>query len=130
MYWPVLASYLRPLLLMETVSFTGSTGCWVLPINFNIRNRVDPSALRSIKPASNLPTITEPVTIDGYSQGTISTPSDTSDDATPNTRPKGTNAKLLIELNGSGVGSTANIGLIVEAPKVMIRGLVINGFSA
>jgi hypothetical protein len=129
MYWPVLASYLRPLLLMETVSSTGSTGCWVLPINFNIRNRVDPSALRSIKPASNLPTITEPVTINGYSQGTISTPTDTSDDATPNTLAKGTNAKLLIELSGSGVGSTANVGLKAEAPNVVIKGLVINSFS-
>ena len=129
MYGPMLASYLRPLLLMETVSSTGSTGCWVLPINFNIRNRVDPSALRSIKPASNLPTITEPVTINGYSQGTISTPTDTSDDATPNTLAKGTNAKLLIELSGSGVGSTANVGLKAEAPNVVIKGLVINSFS-
>jgi hypothetical protein len=42
---------------------------------------------------------------------------------------KGTNAKLLIELSGSGVGSTANVGLKAEAPNVVIKGLVINSFS-
>jgi CSLREA domain-containing protein len=96
-------------------------------VNFDIPN-ADPNAVRTITPTSALPTITEPVTIDGYSQGTISTPSDTSDDATPNTLAKGTNAKLLIQLDGSNDPSP-NPGLIVEASNVVIKGLVINRFG-
>ncbi len=54
-------------------------------INFNIPG----GGLKTIKPSSTLPTITEQVTIDGYSQP----------GASPNTLAKGTNAQLMIELD-------------------------------
>ena len=54
-------------------------------INFNI-----PGAGVTITLISNLPDLTSPVTIDGYTQGL----------ATPNTLATGNNAVLLIELNG------------------------------
>jgi len=73
-----------------------------------------------------LPTITDTVTIDGYTQGD-GTPGDPSDDATVNTLAKGTNAVLKIELDGSQVAGSAS-GLHVDAPDVVVKGLVINRF--
>ena len=49
------------------------------------------SGVHTIAPASDLPTITDPVTIDGYSQS----------GATPNTLATGNNAVLKIELSGA-----------------------------
>ena len=72
----------------------------------------------TISPASPLPKITEPVTINGYSQPWASV----------NTATTGTNAVLKIVLNGSNAGSTAT-GLYVTGSNSTVKGLVINGFE-
>src|SRR5947208_16287320 len=84
-------------------------------INFNIPG----SGVHTISPLTVLPTITQTVTIDGYSQPGSS--------ANTNPPTMGLNAVLLIELNGQFSGS--NFGsLIVNAPNCTVRGLVINRF--
>jgi hypothetical protein len=84
-------------------------------INFNIPG----SGVHTISPLTVLPTITQTVTIDGYSQPGSST----------NTNPPtmGINAVLLIELNGQFSGSNFG-GLTINAPTCTVRGLVINRF--
>ena len=75
----------------------------------------------TITPASELPTITKPVTLDGYTQS----------GATKNTIPlakDGTNAVLKIELHGNNATNYC-YGLNVAANNVVIRGLVINNFE-
>ena len=74
----------------------------------------------TISPASELPTITQRVTIDGYSQPGAS------ENALPG--PDKTNADLKIELHGI-VGKNYCYGLNVDANNVVIRGLVINNFE-
>ena len=76
-----------------------------------IRFDIPGEGVKTITPSSLLPTITEAVTIDGYTQPGSS----------PNTLAKGTNAKILIELD-----STNAIGLEIEASNTTVRGLVIN----
>jgi CSLREA domain-containing protein len=80
-----------------------------------------------------LPQITEQASIDGYTQGTISTPGDTSDDARPNTNAlsAGLNTRLLIELTSAAGGITNANGLDVAAggSNTRIRGLAIYGFT-
>ena len=88
-------------------------------INFNIPG----SGVKTISPASGLPTITEAVTIDGYTQG-----DGTADDATPNTLTVGNDAHLLVELNGTSAGLSS--GLKITGPNVTVRGPVINRFQA
>ena len=70
----------------------------------------------TITPASALPVITDPITIDGYTQP----------GASPNTLAEGNDAVLRIELNGSTAGG---IGLSVTAGPFTVRGLVINRFA-
>jgi CSLREA domain-containing protein len=86
----------------------------------------------TISPTSTLPTITEAVIIEGYTQGK-STTSTTSDDATENTfihAQAGTNAALKIEINGASAGTGSNInGLTISGSSVVVRGLVINRFE-
>jgi trimeric autotransporter adhesin len=75
----------------------------------------------TITPASELPTITKRVTINGYTQP----------GASENTIPlteAGTNAVLKIELHGD-IGTNYCYGLNVDANNVVIRGLVINNFE-
>jgi hypothetical protein len=72
--------------------------------------------VHTIGPASPLPTITDPVIIDGYSQP----------GASPNTDPAGFNGSLLIELNGENAGPSS--GLRIAAGSSTVRGLVINRF--
>ncbi len=84
-------------------------------INFNILGGTAP--VKTISLTSELPAITEPVTIDGYSQP----------GASPNTLSKGTDANLLIELDGSNAGSSAD-GLQINGSNVVVRGLVINHY--
>jgi hypothetical protein len=75
--------------------------------------------VHTITLASPLPPITQPVTIDGYTQpGT-----------TPNTLTIGSNAQLRIEISGSNFTSQLVDGLVVQAPGCTVRGLVINRFT-
>jgi CSLREA domain-containing protein len=72
----------------------------------------------TISPTSQLPTITERLTIDGYTQP----------GASENTAANGTNAVLKIELNGSAAGA-GTPGIEVQASGCVIKGLVINRFG-
>jgi len=69
-------------------------------------------------PTSALPTITDPVTIDGYTQP----------GANANTLTDGDNAVLLIELNGTNAGPGV-VGLLITASDSKVKGLIINRFS-
>jgi parallel beta-helix repeat protein len=85
-------------------------------IAFNIPG----AGVHTISPLTQLPTITDPVVIDGYSQP----------GASPNTNGPGLgdNAALQIELDGSLAGS-ASSGLLVSAGGSTIQGLVVNRFA-
>lgn len=78
------------------------------------------SEVQTIQVESALPTITEPIIIDGLSHG----------DAACNTNPfaDGSNANLLIEINGAHAGNGVD-GLRINGGNSIVRGLVINGFS-
>jgi PKD domain/Right handed beta helix region/FG-GAP repeat len=82
-------------------------------IHFNIAA----AGVHTISPTSALPTITDPVVIDGYTQPL----------ATVNTLAVGDNANLLIELNGANAGSGS--ALTFTAGNSTVRGLVINRFG-
>jgi CSLREA domain-containing protein len=87
-------------------------------INFNIPG----SGVKTIHLASNLPFITSPVTIDGYTQGV----------ATANTLTVGDNALLLIELDVSAVSNAeccSAFGLGISGGNSTVKGLVINRFN-
>jgi len=77
------------------------------------------TGVKTINVTSTLPTITQAVTIDGFTQGV----------ASPNTNPisAGSNAVLLIELNGTSVTS-GSAGLTLAAADISVKGLVINRF--
>ena len=84
----------------------------------------DPTKLKSIKPTSELPAITQSVFINGYSQRGSS----------QNTRARGAiNAVPKIQLDGSGItgpGAADADGLTIQgASNITIRGLVINRFG-
>jgi hypothetical protein len=76
------------------------------------------AAAQTIKPGSPLPTITDIVTIDGYTQ----------QGASPNTLTEGNDAVLKVKLNGSNAGAGAE-GLVISASESTIKGLVINRFD-
>src|SRR5712691_2231229 len=82
-------------------------------ITFNIPG----GGVQTITPTSALPTITNPVLLDGYTQP----------GAIRNGLLVGDNANLLIEINGSMAGANVN-GLTIAASG-FISGLVINRFS-
>jgi hypothetical protein len=81
-------------------------------IQFNIVG----SGVHTIAPASALPPITDPVTIDGYTQPGSS--------ANTNPTSQGLNTVLRIEIDGTSLGFA--ICLDVQADDVTIKGLVIN----
>lgn len=83
-------------------------------IDFNIAG----AGVQTISPPSPLPTITDPVVIDGYTQP----------GASANTLTNGDNAMLLIELDGTNIPA-GTVGLSITAGGSTIRGLVINRFS-
>jgi hypothetical protein len=83
-------------------------------IKFNIPG----AGVHTIGPASALPTITDPVTIDGYTQS----------GASVNTSSSGFNGHLLIELSGASAGNVS--ALNIAANDTIVRGLVINRFSS
>jgi len=92
-------------------------------IDFSVREAFrDPATgVATIKPDSELPAITAPVKIDGYTQ----------QGAQENTLLKGTNAKIKIELDGTNVTALnhqSGLQLIGSSGSV-IRGLVINRFQ-
>lgn len=74
-------------------------------ISFNIGG----GGVQTISPTSALPTITDPVTIDGSTQ-------------------PGFAGSPIIELNGAGAGLAS--GLVITAGNSTVRGLVINRFQA
>ncbi len=78
------------------------------------------TGLHTISPTANLPDITDPVIIDGYTQAGSS----------PNTNGPGlgSNAVLTIELNGTNAGPNVS-GLTIETIDCTVRGLVINRFG-
>jgi len=82
-------------------------------INFNIAG----TGVHTIAPSVALPTIADPVIIDGYTQPGSAANTQTTD---------GDDAVLLIEINGANAGD-AN-GLTITAGSSTIRGLVINRF--
>lgn len=82
-------------------------------IGFNIPG----AGVHTISPASALPALTDPVTIDGYTQP----------GASPNTQVVGNNAVLRIVIDGSLAGVVD--GVIAVAPNNNIRGLAIAGFG-
>jgi hypothetical protein len=84
-------------------------------INFNITG----SGVHTISPLTVLPTITQTVTIDGYSQPGSS--------ANTNPPTQGLNAVILIELSGALGGNFD--GLTLNAANCTVRGLVINSFQ-
>jgi hypothetical protein len=84
------------------------------PIKFNIPG----AGVHTISPTSELPPITESVTIDGYTQPLSSA----------NTSPSGFNGQLLIELTGASVTNAS--ALKIAANDITVRGLVINRFTS
>lgn len=77
----------------------------------------------TIQPASALPQITTDLVIDGY----------TETGATPNTAEDGSNAVLMIELDGGSAGAgVAGLEVVLAADfgDVLIRGLAINNFGS
>ncbi len=84
-------------------------------IYFNIAG----AGTRTINVTSALPTITQALTIDGYSQS----------GTTQNTLAVGSNAVLRIEINGAGAGSANGLTLGAGSDGSVIQGLVINRFS-
>ncbi len=76
------------------------------------------TGVHTISPASNLPSVTSPVIIDGYTQPGSS----------PNTLTVGDDAVLQIEIDGT---STIGTGIRINAPGgSTVRGLVINRCTA
>ncbi len=73
---------------------------------------------KTIFPASPLPTLSEPVTIDGYTQP----------GAAVNTSTTGFAGNLPVRLSGARAGAGAN-GLLVAGGNSVIRGLMITEFS-
>jgi hypothetical protein len=74
---------------------------------------------QTIKPESQLPTITDTLTIDGYTQ----------QGASPNTLAEGNDAVLKVNLNGSDAGAGAHGLVIGSTSDSTIKGLVINRFE-
>ena len=83
-------------------------------MDFNIAG----SGVEVIQPLSQLPVITQPVVIDGYSQPGSS----------PNSLAIGDNAVLLIQLDGSQAGSSFGLGISAGNSEVM--GLVVSNFES
>jgi hypothetical protein len=85
-------------------------------ISFNVTG----SGVRTIAPATELPVITSPVTIDGYTQP----------GASVNTLESGDDAKIMIELNGANAGAgISGLTLGSGSGGSTIRGLAINRFT-
>ena len=86
----------------------------------NINFAIPGAGPHTIQPTSGLPTITDPVIIDGYTQPGAS--------LNTNGPGLGSNAVLKIELDGSNAGAGAS-GLTITAGNSTVQGLVINRFG-
>lgn len=85
-------------------------------ISFNIPGQ----GVMTITPELNLPAVTDQLTIDGYTQP----------GAQANTLASGTNASLLIELDGGLItAETTGVGIDLMAGSSTVRGLVVNNFN-
>ena len=107
--------------LREAITASNSTPDTNDTINFNIPD--DPGVpgfeVKTISPTSELPPITDTVTIDGYTQaGAVANSAATN----------ANNAVLKIELNGANAGVDSG-GLTLDAGITTIKGLVINRFD-
>jgi hypothetical protein len=107
----------------NAIQVTGGTACAPHTIEFNIPG----SGTRTIRPLSPQPRFNIPITLDGYSQPGSSL----------NTQLQGSNAVILVELDGSLAGASDGLvigggipgsGLCAGSGSV-IRGLVINRFA-
>ncbi|HXH38651.1 MAG TPA: CSLREA domain-containing protein [Thermoanaerobaculia bacterium] len=87
--------------------------------NDKILFNIPGAGLHTIAPATNLPTITQAVLIDGYSQG----------GASANTLAIGDNAILLIELTGSGVSGGTGLNFSNAVTGGEVRGLLMTLWS-
>jgi CSLREA domain-containing protein len=76
------------------------------------------SGVHRIRPDNGLPILTGPVNVDGYTQP----------GASVNTKAKGTNAVLLVWLDGRDAGSDVD-GLVLSGGGSTVRGLVITGWN-
>jgi CSLREA domain-containing protein len=77
-------------------------------------------AQKTISPSSPLPPITDPITMDGYTQS----------GASPNTLAEGNNAVLNIRLDGEAIDQGSVVaGLDIETADSTIKGLVIRRFD-
>ncbi len=83
-----------------------------------IRFDIDGGGVKTIRPTSRLPVISERLAIDGYTQ-----PGADENEAT-----NGTNAELRIELDGTRAG-VASEALRIRASNCVIKGLAINRFG-
>ena len=83
--------------------------------------QIQASGVQTISPPTRLPNISDPVTIDGYTQN----------GASKNTLFDGDNAVLMIQIDGTNGGAGFNgIGFQITGGSTTIRGLVINRFQA
>lgn len=93
-------------------------------IAFNI---LGGTGVQTIAPNAALPAITDPVTIDGYTQPGTLTNTNAIDDPDPAKR--GFNGKLLIEISGANVSDGNGLFIVAQGTST-IQGLVINRFHA
>lgn len=84
-------------------------------IEFNIPG----AGVQSVAPLTDLPTVTRPVTIDGYAQP----------GASPNTLAVGSDAVLLVQLTGTNIPGATGLQFGVGADGSVVRGLVVNRFG-
>jgi CSLREA domain-containing protein len=89
-----------------------------LPTVDRIEFDIPAAGVQTITPATALPSLTQAVVIDGYTQG----------DAAANTLATGTNAKLRIEIDGTSLPN-ATVLLYVNTDGATVRGLVMNNVS-
>jgi CSLREA domain-containing protein len=102
--------------LREAINAANASAATTDTIAFNISG----AGPHTVAPGSALPTISDPLVIDGYTQS----------GASANTNPVGQaiNATLMIVLDGSGAGVVS--GLNITAAGCTVRGLVINQFDS
>ena len=123
------ASLVPALLLTVTTTNDGGPGSLrqairdanSVPANTNhvVHFAIPGSGLQTISPASALPTIVEPLVLDGFTQP----------GASANNLSDGNNAVWLIRLDGAGAGNGAN-GLRFVSDGNVVRGLMITRFNS